>query len=77
MSIFVELETLPEVVEARQRYLRSLAHPVGGIAGETIRQRTGHALVRLGRWVEGHRADETTILPTLRAASPRLAGSAK
>ena len=78
MSVMIELETLPEVVEARQQYLRSLAHPAGGIAGETFRQRTGLAMVRLGRWVEGRRRDETpNILPSLNAASPRLAGGAK
>ncbi len=78
MSIMIELETLPQAVEYRQQYLRSLARPAGSLAGETFRQRTGQALVRFGRWVEGRRPDESaTILPSLKAASPRLAGGAK
>jgi hypothetical protein len=78
MSTFFELETFPQLVESRQQYLRSLAHPAGSVGDDSLRQRVGHTLVRLGRWVEGHRPDDAaTILPSLQAASPRLAGGAK
>jgi hypothetical protein len=55
----IQFDETYEIVKARQDNLRALASPQPLIpfkhddAG-AVRQRLGHALVRFGRWVEGH-----------------------
>ena len=54
----IDLLALPDMVEDRQAYLRSLAkhQPPGRDAG-SARQLIGRMLVRFGRWVEGCRPE--------------------
>jgi hypothetical protein len=74
MSTNLEIETLSELVAYRQAYLRSLARPGHGQPA-LPRRMTGRLLIRFGRWVEGHRPDETRpAVPPLPATTPRLAG---
>jgi len=75
----LELEVLPQMVEQRRAYLRSLAgHGGRELRPQSFRQRAGRALVRMGVWLEGRRADERvgTLLP-LPMGQPRLADSVK
>jgi hypothetical protein len=53
-----QVDYISELIEDRQTYLRSLAaRPLPGVETPSVRQRAGHALVRLGQWVEGKRPE--------------------
>lgn len=75
----LEVQVMPQIIEQRQAYLRSLAgHRPHEIAPEPIRRRAGRTLVRLGRWIEGRCPDEpTAMLPTFKQPATKLAGSMK
>ena len=77
--MMLEMEVMPQVVEQRQAYLRSLAgHGPYELHPEPFRRRAGRTLVRLGVWLEGRRPDERVeaFLP-LPAVQPRFAGGAR
>lgn len=64
----IEIEAMPQMIEARQVYLRSLAaHSPVTVPHGPVRQRAGRLLVRLGRWIEGCRPEV--------ALDPSVAGS--
>ena len=74
----LELEAMPEMVEQRQAYLRSLAHHRhDGVPQESIRQQVGRTLVLLGQWVEGRREDRAEMFPALAGPRADLAGRAR
>lgn len=75
----LEVQIMPQMIEQRQAYLRSLAgHRLGEIAPEPIRRRAGRTLVRFGRWIEGCRPDEpAAMLPTFKQSATKLAESMK
>lgn len=75
----LEIEAMPQMIEQRQAYLRSLAgHGPQELSPEPLRRRAGRALVRIGVWLEGRRLDEgVESLLTLPATQPRLTGGAR
>lgn len=75
----LEIEAMPQVVEQRQMYLRSLAgHGPYELRPEPLRRRAGRTLVRLGVWLEGRRPDERVdALLSLAATQPGFAGGSR
>lgn len=60
----IEIEGMPQLIEARQAYLRSLAaHSPVAVPHGPVRQRAGRLLVRFGRWIEGCRPEVTLDSP--------------
>lgn len=52
----IHIELMPIVIEAHHKYLQSLAAPAPeGLVVRTRRQAIGQLVIRIGRWLEGHR----------------------